>query len=317
MTPAAHPAAPRCPTSFLGTHHERNERRSWIVVSITTVMMLAEIAGGIWFGSMALVADGWHMATHAAALGIAALAYRYARAHASDPRFAFGTGKVGELAGFASAVVLGLVALLIGWESVQRLLLPRPIAFDQAIAIAVLGLLVNLVSASFLKDDAHAHPADAPGHDHPAHAHHQDSNLRAAYLHVLADALTSVLAILGLLAGRVLGWGWMDPAVGLLGALVIAHWSLKLMRSAGRVLLDAGDGDTLQRDIRARLQADARDEVVDLHLWRLGPGHNALIVSILSDAPAAPDAYKARLQGIAGLSHVTVEVNRRGGTGTP
>jgi cation diffusion facilitator family transporter len=314
----ADPAMTRCPTSFLGAHHERNERRSWIVVAITTVMMVAEIVGGALYGSMALVADGWHMATHAAALGIAALAYRYARAHASDPRFAFGTGKVGELAGFASAVVLGIIALLIGWESVHRLLQPRIIGFDQAIAIAVLGLLVNLVSAAFLHDDPHAHhhdDADDDDHDH-AHAHHeahQDTNLRAAYLHVLADALTSIFAILGLLAGRLLGWQWMDPLVGIVGALVIAHWSVKLMRSAGRSLLDARDTEALRRRIRERLQADNRDEVVDLHLWRLGPGHDALIVSILADEPASPDTYKARLQGLPGLSHVTVEVNRRSG----
>jgi cation diffusion facilitator family transporter len=300
--------ATRCPTSFLGRHHERNERRSWLVVGITALMMVAEIAGGSWYGSMALVADGWHMATHAAALTIAAIAYRYARSHASDPRFAFGTGKVGELAGFASALTLGFVAVLIGWESVRRLLAPHAIAFDQAIAIAVLGLLVNLVSALFLRDVGHTH-------DHGAeHGHlHHDTNLRAAYLHVLADALTSVMAILGLLAGRLLGWQWMDPLVGVIGALVIAQWSVKLMRSAGRSLLDAHDNQARASSIRERLQASSRDEVVDLHLWRLGPGHDALIVSIVSDAPAAPEVYKARLHGLPGLSHVTVEVNRRGG----
>ncbi|MEO7774057.1 MAG: CDF family Co(II)/Ni(II) efflux transporter DmeF [Steroidobacteraceae bacterium] len=306
----AHPAATRCPTSFLGAHHERNERRTWAVVVITTVMMIAEIAGGAWFGSMALVADGWHMATHAAALSIAALAYRYARAHANDPRFAFGTGKVGELAGFASAVTLGLIALLIGWESVNRLLAPQAIAFDQAIAIAVLGLVVNLVSAAFLHDNGRDPHHDDDDHQHE-HEHHHDTNLRAAYLHVLADALTSILAILGLLAGRQLGWNWMDPVAGILSGLVIAKWSIGLMRSAGRSLLDARDTEALRLRIRERLQTTPADEVVDLHLWRLGPGHDALMVSIASDAPATPDVYKARLSGLPGLSHITVEVNRR------
>jgi cation diffusion facilitator family transporter len=326
----------RCQQSFLGTRHERNEHRTWLVVALTTVMMVGEIAGGTYYGSMALVADGWHMATHAAALTIAALAYRYARRHAYDPVFAFGTGKVGELAGFASAVTLGVVALLICWESVQRLLNPLSIGFEQAGLIAVIGLLVNFVSALLLKDDHHHGHGHGHGHEHHHHsthdhddghqhhhdheagnsAHDRDTNLHAAYVHVLADALTSVLAIAGLLAGRFLGWTWMDPLIGVVGAIVIAQWSIGLLGEAGRSLLDAHDNHERLNAIRARLETGSahdpeRDRVTDMHLWRVGPGHDALIVSIETASPAPPDTYKARLAGIDQLSHVTVEVNPR------
>lgn len=305
-SPTASVPTLRVQRSFLGAQHARHERRTWLVVALTTATMLAEIVGGSWFGSMALVADGWHMATHAAALGGAALAYRFARRHADNPVFSFGTGKVGELAGFASAIVLCVVALLIGWESVQRLAEPTPIDFQQATVIAVLGLLVNLASAALLHHD-HDHDHD-DDHDH-GHAH-GDTNLRAAYLHVLADALTSVLAIVGLLAARYLGWLWVDPLIGLVGAVVILHWSRGLLRTAGKSLLDAHD--TLSREARivAALADPAQGEHVrDLRLWRLGPGHDALLVSIEARQPLPPAAYKARLAGIPGLSQVTVEVN--------
>jgi cation diffusion facilitator family transporter len=265
---------------------------------------------------MALVADGWHMATHAAALGVASLAYWYARHHAHNPRFSFGTGKVGELAGFASAVTLGIVALLIAWESLQRLLSPRPIEFLQAGGIAVLGLLVNLVSAWLLHDghghdhehDDH-HEDEDDDHDHDHEAHH-DTNLRAAYMHVLADALTSVLAIAGLVAGRFLGWIWMDAIVGMLGAIVIGYWSLGLARTASRSLLDGHDDSRLEATVRQRLQAtDDRLQIRDLHLWRLGPGHYALLASLQASQPLTPAQYKARLADIGALSHVTIEVN--------
>src|SRR5260370_27791046 len=217
---------------FLGAHHDRNERRSWAVVVPCVTMMTAEIVGGLLWGSMALVADGLHMSTHAAAL-----AYAYARRHARDERFAFGTGKLGDLAAFTSAIVLAMIALLIGWESVGRLFQPVPIAFAEAIPLAALGLGVNLVSAWLLHDDHD--PGDAAkhdhGHDHARH-HHTDHNLRAAYLHVVADAAVSLLAVLGLSAGRLLGWVWMDPVMGIVGALVIANWSWSLVRSAGAVL---------------------------------------------------------------------------------
>jgi cation diffusion facilitator family transporter len=262
--------------------------------------MLVEIIGGTIFGSMALVADGWHMSTHAGALAIAALAYRFARRHAHDERFAFGTGKLGELAGFSSAIILAMIALLIGYESALRLLNPVPISFDQAIAIAVVGLVVNLLSAWLLRDE----------HDHEhRHAHTERQHQHdAAYLHVVADALTSVLAITALLAGRFYGWVWMDPLMGIVGALVIAHWSLGLLRSSGAVLLDAVPDPRFAEQVKKRLEV-GNDRLADLHLWRLGPGHIGVVVSVVSDAPQAPEAYKARLAGLPNLSHVTVEVH--------
>ena len=236
--------------AFLGAQHDRNERRAWFVVALTVTMMGVEIVGGTMFGSMALVADGWHMSTHAAALSIAGFAYWFARKHRDDPRFTFGTGKIGELAGFASAVILGLVALFIGYESVQRILAPVAISFNEAILIAVVGLGVNVLSAFLLSnDDEHGHHHR---HDDHSHGEHHDTNFRAAYVHVLADALTSVLAIIALLSARFYGWVWMDPAVGLIGAVVIAFWSFGLMRSAGRMLLRYGPGiGTFQKDYRA------------------------------------------------------------------
>jgi cation diffusion facilitator family transporter len=303
---------------FLGKKHDRHERRTWLVVSLTAVMMVAEIVAGTVFGSMALVADGWHMSTHAAALSISALAYLFARRHADDPRFSFGTGKFGELAAFASALILAVVALFIAYESLARLLSPVAIHFTEATVVAVIGLAVNLVSAWLLFDEdhhhAHAHHDEHhDDHDHEhGHAHHHagghDSNIRAAYLHVLADALTSVLAIVALLAGRLFGWVWLDPVIGLLGAIVIAHWSLGLLRSAGAVLLDMVPNPRLADLLRDRLEV-GEDKVADLHLWRLGPGHTGVTVSIVTHDPLAPSDYKQRLVGIDGLSHVTVEVH--------
>lgn len=293
--------------AFLGSGHDRHERRTWFVVALTGIMMVFEIIGGTLYGSMALVADGWHMSTHAGALAIAAFAYRYARTHAHDPRFSFGTGKLGELAGFASAVILALVALFIGYESVLRMLSPVTIGFNVALPIAIAGLVVNIVSAFLLRDDTHAHHhGDKHEHDH---RHHGDTNLRAAYLHVLADALTSVLAIAALLAARFYGWVWMDPAVGLVGAVVIISWSLSLIGSSGRTLLDMVPDPELSERIRERLEAGG-DRVSDLHIWRVGPGHSALLASIVSDHPKDPASYKLRLKDITGLSHVTVEVHR-------
>jgi cation diffusion facilitator family transporter len=294
---------------FLGAHHSRNERRSWAVVALCGTMMVAEIAGGALFGSMALVADGLHMSTHAGALVIAAFAYAYARRHAQDDRFAFGTGKFGELAAFTSAIVLAMIALLIGYESIGRLLRPVAIAFDEAIPIAALGLGVNLLSAWLLRDD-HAHHDDH-AHAHADrgddHAHHADHNLRAAYVHVIADAAVSVLAIVGLSAGRLLGWVWMDPLMGLVGTLVIANWSWRLARQSGAVLLDMRADRDVAGEIVRRLEV-AGDRIADLHLWRIGPGHNAAVVSLVSDRPEPPAVYKAQLAGLAGLSHVTIEV---------
>lgn len=317
-----------------GTEAEaRGERRTRFVVAITLVMMVAEIAAGLAFGSMALLADGWHMGTHAAALGVAAFAYAYARRHARDPRYSFGTGKVGALGGFASAVGLAVVALLVFGESAVRLTHPVGIRFDEAIGVAVIGLLVNLGSALLLRDHDHGHdhghehaPEHDDDHDHDgghdlghvhaeAHAHHRDHNLRAAYLHVLADALTSILAIAALLAGKVLGWTWMDPMMGIVGSLVIARWSVGLLRDTGAVLLDAEVSPARQEAIRAALEAEADDRVADLHVWRVGPRHLAVIASVVSGAPRAPGRYKDALGRFPDLVHVTVEVHRCEGRG--
>lgn len=310
---------------FLGADHSRNERKTWIVIALCGAMMVAEIGGGALFGSMALIADGLHMSTHAGALLIAALAYTYARRHAHDERFTFGTGKLGDLAAFASAVILAMIALLIAWESLGRLLHPVSIAFDEAIPVAMLGLAVNLASAWLLRDEhahhhghdhGHPHADDDDDHDHDGHddhhadhaaGHHRDLNLRAAYVHVLADAAVSILAIAGLLAGRELGWVWMDPLMGIVGACVIANWSWGLVRAAGSTLLDMRPDPALARAVVGRLER-GEDRVTDLHLWRIGPGHCAAVVSVVSDRPEPPAAYKARLAGLSGLSHVTVEV---------
>ncbi|MBT3070887.1 CDF family Co(II)/Ni(II) efflux transporter DmeF [Rhodomicrobium sp. Az07] len=299
---------------FLGQHHQRNERKVWLVIALTASMMVVEIVAGTIYGSMALIADGWHMSTHAGAMLITALAYLYARRHAHDPRFTFGTGKLGDLAGFSSAIVLALVALLIGWESLVRLANPIPISFEQAITVAILGLAVNLVSAWLLKDDhshhhhhGHAHDHSHDDHDHENH-HARDNNLRAAYLHVLADALTSVLAIVALLLGSIYGWLWADPVMGVVGALVIARWSWGLVRDAGGVLLDmVPKHDNLEAEIRSAIEVGG-ERITDLHVWQVGPGHHAAIVALASAHPRAPSYYKARLASIHELSHVTVEV---------
>ena len=291
--------------TFLGAHHSKHERRTWGVVTLTACMMVAEIAGGTLFGSIALVADGWHMATHVAALAIAGLAYLFARRHAQDGRFSLGTGKFGELAAFASAIILGMIAFGVAYESMLRLFHPVAIHFQEAIPIAALGLCVNLASAWLLRDE-HGHGHDHDDHDHGAH--HHDINLRAAYVHVLADALISVLAILGLSAAWGFGWNFMDPLVGMVGAVVIASWALSLIRTAGRVLLDTVPDPELAQRIRARMELDG-DRLCDLHVWQVGPGHIAVMASIVSEAPQAPAVYKERLTGLAGLSHVTVEVH--------
>ena len=303
-----HPEAGAHDHVFLGDNHARNERRTWFVIALTATMMVAEIAAGTVFGSMALVADGWHMSTHAAAMLIAALAYLYARKNARNPRFTFGTGKFGDLAAFASAVVLALIALLIGWESFLRLANPVPISFPQAIAVAVVGLAVNLVCAWLLRaDPSHHGHHHRDGHDEH-HAHGHDNNLRAAYLHVLADALTSVLAIAALLAGSVYGWLWLDPAMGIVGAVVIARWSWGLVRDAGAVLLDYVPSDEdLPEEIRSAIEIEG-DLITDLHVWQLGPGHHGAIVSLVSEHPKAPSSYREKLSHIHDLSHVTVEV---------
>jgi cation diffusion facilitator family transporter len=267
---------------------------------------------------MALLADGWHMGTHAAALGIAGLAYLFARRYARNPSFTFGTGKFGELAAFSSAIILLIIAVQVAYESAVRLFSPVAIAYQEAIAVAVLGLVVNLVSAWLLRDSQehhhhghghhHSHDHDHGDHHDSHHGHHHhDNNLRAAYMHVLADAATSVLAIGALLVGMYSGWTWADPLVGLVGSFVIASWAYGLIRDAGGVLLDASADKRLEATIRARLEAGG-DRVTDLHLWQVGPGHRAVVVSLVSDAPLPPASYKQRLRDLGTLSHVTVEV---------
>jgi cation diffusion facilitator family transporter len=396
---------------FLGRGHQKNERKTWAVIVLCAAMMFLEIIGGSLFGSLALVADGLHMSTHASAMLIAALAYRYARKHANDRRFVFGTGKLGDLAGFTSAVILAMIALLIGYEAVMRFLSPVTIRFTEAIPIAVLGLAVNLISAWLLSgaDHGHSHghshgregenahayddeqrietpqgalvlsifeagtppvfriragasnvslPAESitisterddgtreiftfaqkPGylestrqvaephafkvqialpqgryaaefseHDHEVDA--RDHNMRAAYIHVIADAAVSVLAIIGLVLARTFGWLWMDPLAGFIGALVIANWSYGLIRDTGAILVDLNPSETLTNKVRAAVEA-AGDTLVDLHIWRLGPGHFGAVLSVVSRvAQRGPAFYHALLNRFTGLSHITVEVH--------
>ena len=397
---------------FLGDAHERNERRTWFVIVLCGLMMLVEIVGGMLFGSIALIADGLHMSTHAGALLLAALAYAFSRRYANDPRFSFGTGKLGDLAGFTSAIILAMIALLIGYESVVRLLAPVPIHFGEAIPIAVLGLCVNVASAWLLSAGGHDHGhGHSHGHDHSHHdvhahddthriavggramllsihedgvpprfrlaspdgdpirsevtietvreggrrerfameprngflesrevvpephafvarvradgqseevrfeehdhdhaAHHRDNNMRAAVIHVAADAAVSVLVILGLILARAFGWLWMDPVAGIIGAIVIASWSYGLVRDTGAILLDmvpdARTADRLRRTIE-----DGGDKVVDLHLWRLGPGHLGAIVGVATATNRGAGYYREQLAHISSLSHLTIEVN--------
>jgi cation diffusion facilitator family transporter len=399
---------------FLGEGHEQNERRTWVVIWLCLAMMVLEIGGGFWFGSIALVADGMHMSTHAGALLLAALAYTFARRHAEDPRFSFGTGKLGDLAGFTSAIILGMISLLIGYEAISRLLSPVPIHFAEAIPIAGLGLVVNIVSAWLLSGGGHHHGhSHAHGHAHaqgedeahavetasgtlnlsifedgvpprfrlyagtadlPAaaeitlarphgktelyslvprtgylesaqdipephaftatvlvngtayetafaeHAHEdghghaegkagRDNNMRAAVVHVIADAAVSVLVICGLLLAKFFGWLWMDPLAGIIGAFVIASWAFGLIRDTGAILLDMNPDRDMAETLRRTIE-DEGDTLADLHLWRLGPGHLGAILSVGTRTARDPDYYRARLQGFRALSHLTVEVRQ-------
>ena len=283
---------------FLGRGHARAERRARLVAALTAAFMGVEIVTGLLLGSMALLADGIHMATHVGALGLAAMAYWLARRHANDRRFSFGSGKFGDLAAFASAIVLGLLSVGVASESARRFFAPVSVQYSEALVIAVIGLLVNIASAAILHEPHHHHHHD---HDH-VHEHHRDNNLRAAYLHVVADAGTSVLAIIALGCGLVFGISWADPLVGLVGAGVIASWSI------GLVLLDAEDDPAMAGDIRQLVEHELPGKVFDLHLWRLGPGHRGLIVSVAGGS-ADSDRLKAILRAhYPSLSHITVEV---------
>jgi cation diffusion facilitator family transporter len=406
---------------FLGEGHEQNERRTWMVIALCSLMMVVEIFGGVMFGSIALVADGLHMSTHASALLLAALAYSYARQHANDTRFTFGTGKLGDLAGFSSAIILAMIALLIGYEAAMRFVWPVPIDFNEAIPIAVLGLMVNVASVFLLSGGRHDH-GHSHGHSHSDHDHahdeshevktriglltleifedgvpprfrlslagngkldahldaqldphdvsietvrpdgarqvfamvartnylestdeipephaftarislnpsgetstvefveyehadgsaHRDNNMRAAIIHVLADAAVSLLVIIGLLFGRLLGWTWMDPVVGLVGAAVIAVWAYSLARDTGAILLDMNPDQGMAERMRAAIETDG-DQITDLHLWRLGPGHLGAILSVATREHRGPEYYQSLLRRFRALSHVTVQVQR-------
>jgi cation diffusion facilitator family transporter len=278
--------------AYLGADHRRNERRTWIVAAICAVTLTVQVAGGLVFRSMALTAAGLHMAAHVAALLAAAVAYAFARRFAGSPRFAFGTGKIGDLAGFANAAVLGVTAILIALESVQRLRAPEVVDYASALPLAVAGLVVTLVCVWLLK---------------PTEAGRHDLNISAVHLHLSADALFGVLAIAGLLAGRRLGWRWADPAAGLAGAALVGQFAVSLIRRAAATLLDMTPSGDLAAQVRARLEVEG-ERVTDLHLWRLGPGHVAAVAALTTAHPLPPAAYHARLKGLDGLSHLTVEV---------
>ena len=298
--------------NFLGERHGRNERRTWIVVGLTAGMMVAEIVAGLVFGSMVLLADGIHMATHAGALAIAGAAYWFARRYVRSERFTFGTGKVGDLAAFSSAMILAGVAVAVVVESVRRLLDPAPIAYNDAILVASLGLVVNLASAWLLRDRPehdHHHHGHHHAHGHHHHHHHQDHNLRSAYIHVLADAVTSLFAVGALVVARYFGWPWIDPVVGILGAFVVGNWAYSLMRDAGLVLLDGAASPEIGAGIRRILESE-NDRIADLHVWRVGPGRYGAIISLVADTPHDPAYYKARLSELPTLAHVTVEVTQ-------
>ena len=302
------------------------ERRTWLVVALTAVTMVAEIVAGLVTGSMALLADGWHMATHVVALSIAGFAYLLARRWSGDERFAFGTWKIEVLGAFTSALLLLVVAFAMGFESVHRLLRPEPIQFGFALGVAAIGLIVNLLSAWMLHgrgaDPHHDHIAHGHGHDHHeahghdhSHGHHHghgqaDLNLSSAYAHVLTDAMTSVLAIVALAAGLWWGWAWMDPAMGIVGAAVIAWWAKGLTADSARVLLDREMDAPVVQQVRDAIQSDGDAEIADLHVWRVGRASYAAVVSVVAHQPLSPDAYRQRVSTIDSLAHVSIEVNR-------
>lgn len=292
-------------------HHEnpQAERNTHRVIGLTLVMMVLEIFTGWLFGSMALLADGWHMGTHFFALGIAAFAYRYSRHHATDRSYSFGTGKVSVLSGYTSAILLAGVAVLMVVESVERLVAPAHIRFNEALLVAIIGLGVNVASAFMLHDGGHDH-SHQHSHDHGhSHGHHHDHNLKAAYLHVIADALTSVLAIVALLAGKHLGWIWLDPVMGMVGACVISIWAWGLLKDSSQILLDRHTDDQSLDQIRHQIEQDRDNRIADLHLRKLSPHALAAEIVVVTHQPQPPEHYKQLLHNIAGLEHVTVEIH--------
>jgi cation diffusion facilitator family transporter len=292
--------------SFLRHDHnfavlgKKAERRTLQVLVLTFFTMILEVGAGIYLGSMALLADGWHMATHVAAFMITIIAYRYSRAHAHDQTFAFSPGKVGVLGAFASSMALGVVALLMLIESGERFLNPHTIYFNEAIAIAGFGLFINIISALLLKSK-HNH-----GHSHG----HHDHNLKAAYVHVIADALTSVLAIIALVLGKYYGWAWLDPAMGIVGAMIITRWSYALIKETSPILLDESIETNYSKAIIEIIESDADNRIADLHIWRIAPNHFAAIISLVTHHPQSPEYYKSLLKNFHKLSHITVEVTQ-------
>lgn len=290
------------------------ERRVRWVMFLTLATMVAEIVSGWMFGSLALLADGWHMASHSVAMVITLFAFAFARRHRADPKFTFGTGKVDALGGFASAILLGMIAVSVAWDAIDRLANPISIAYGEAITVAAVGFLVNLGSVLILEppghhDEHHEHDHHGHGHDHD-HAHHQHKghSVRAAYVHVLADMLTSVGAILALAAGMFFAWEWLDPLVGLASAVIIAVWAWGLVKSTGSVLLDEIADPELVQAIRSKIEGDADNRIADLHIWSLEPGQMAAIVSVVTHYPRAPSHYKNLLADLDELTHVTIEV---------
>ncbi|NKQ40454.1 MAG: CDF family Co(II)/Ni(II) efflux transporter DmeF [Sulfurovum sp.] len=281
--------------------NEKGERRTQYVLALTAITMIVEIIAGTVYGSMALLADGWHMATHVAAFMITLFAYSYARKHANNPAYAFGTGKVNVLGGFASAIALAVVALVMLIESLQRIVNPQTIHFNEAIVVASIGLSVNVISAFLLKDDHnHTHQHDHGDHDH---------NLRAAYLHVLADAMTSVLAIVALVSGKFLGWDWLDPIMGIVGAVIITRWSYGLLKQTSPILLDASIAREYQQAIKETIERDSDNRVSDIHIWKIGANHYAAIIALVTHYPNSMEYYKGLLKSFNKLSHITIEVN--------
>lgn len=307
MSAESNPRACHTSTSPPATT-SRAERRTRWVVALTAAMMIAELVVGTLTKSLALVADGWHMATHAGALGLAAIAYWYARTRAREAMFTFGTGKVYALTGFTNAVVLLLVAVAMLTEGVTRLFSPEKVQFDQALPVAVVGLLVNLASFFLLHPGEHHEHDHEHGHEHQHGHEHHDVNLKAAYLHVLADALTSLTAIAALLGGRYLGWVFLDPAMAILGSLVILRWGVGLVRQSGSQLLDVATAPELEASIRKRLEA-LGTEIRDLHVWEIGPGRRGCIVSICTTAPLPLDDYRTAILEAAPIEHLTVEID--------
>ena len=293
--------------------NQKGERMAFYVLLLTAVTMVVEIAAGTLYGSMALLADGWHMGTHVAAFLITIFSYRYARKHASSPEYAFGTGKVGVLGGFASAVSLAVVALMMLIESLQRIFEPHAIHFDEAILVAVVGLVVNVVSVFLLKDDphhhhGHTHETGHHHHDHNHSGHHHDHNLKAAYMHVIADAFTSLLAIVALLSGKYYGWHWMDPIMGVVGAVIITRWAYRLLQETSPVLLDGSIEQGDLDKIRAVIESDADNRLTDIHVWRVSPQHYAAILTVVTHFPNEVGHYKELLKEFDQLSHLTIEV---------